>query len=520
MSTQTEKRIYIQGSLHPDVRVPFREVTLEEPLAPGGERLLRLYDASGPGDVSAPVPPLRGEWLARRGDTRREEGGALAVRPGRAITQMQYARAGVTTPEMEFAAIREQVDPARVREEVAAGRAIIPANVNHPQAEPMIIGRAFLVKVNANIGKSPLSSTPEAEAEKMRWSVRWGADTVMDLSTGADLKRTREHIIRRCPVPVGTVPVYEALERAGRVEDLTWEIYRDTLIDQARQGVDYFTIHAGVLRAFLPAAFRRRVGIVSRGGAIHAKWSLIHGQENFLYTHFGEICEILARYDACFSLGDGLRPGCVDDASDEAQMAELKTLGELTLTAWEHGVQTMIEGPGHVSIDRIRENMEKQEAWCHGAPFYTLGPLVTDVAAGHDHVASAIGGALIAQMGASMLCYVTPREHLGLPGLEDVREGLMVHRIAAHAADVGRGHPGARLRDSAMSSARANFRWEEQFSLAIDPETARRYYRESMPASAQPQPHSHYCSMCGPQFCAMNIDPALKARANCPVRAV
>ena len=452
---------------------------------------------------------------------------------------MHYARRGIVTPEMEFVAIREsqrlealrdsgllvqhrgeafgarlpdEITPEFVRREVAAGRAIIPANINHPELEPMIIGRSFLVKVNANIGNSPVASSIEEEVEKLLWAIRWGADTVMDLSTGRHIHETREWIIRNSPVPVGTVPIYQALEKVdGRPEELTWEIFRDTLIEQAEQGVDYFTIHAGVLLRHIPLTARRVTGIVSRGGSIMAKWCLAHHKENFLYTHFEEICEIMKAYDVAFSLGDGLRPGSIADANDEAQFAELRTLGELTRIAWEHDVQVMIEGPGHVPMQLIRENMERELGDCMEAPFYTLGPLVTDVAPGYDHIASAIGAAMIGWHGASMLCYVTPKEHLGLPGKHDVREGLVAYRIAAHAADLAKGHPGAQLRDNALSKARFEFRWEDQFSLSLDPERAREYHDETLPKEAHKL--AHFCSMCGPRFCSMRISHELREEA-------
>ena len=460
---------------------------------------------------------MRGGWIAERGDVEpspsaRGDGGrgALRARAGRSITQMSQAKRGVITPEMEFAAIREGVEPAVVMEDLAAGRAILPCNINHPESEPMLIGRRFLVKINANIGNSSLASSLQDEVEKMVFAVRWGADTVMDLSTGSQISETREAIIRNSPVPIGTVPIYEALERAGgEPRDLTWEIYRDTLVEQAEQGVDYFTIHAGLRREFVPMAVRRLAGIVSRGGAIMASWCQAHGSENFLYERFPEICEILAAYDAAVSLGDGLRPGCIADANDQAQFAELETLGELTKTAWERDVQVMIEGPGHVPMDKISENMERQVKACHGAPFYTLGPLVTDIAAGHDHINSAIGGAIIGMMGTAMLCYVTPKEHLGLPELEDVRVGVIAHKLAAHAADVAKGHPLALERDREMAAARAGFRWEDQFKLCLDGETAHKFF--TLKGSDGSPGDKDYCSMCGPKFCAMKISCALKA---------
>jgi len=491
----------------PGVRVPFREIPLAGAIPP-----LRLYDTSGPyGDEPHTVnlrdglPPLRGEWILGRGDVEAGSPRApLRARTGCVVTQMRYARRGEITPEMEFVALREGVDADFVRDEVARGRAIIPANVNHPESEPMIIGRNFLVKINANIGNSAVSSSIEEEVEKMVWSVRWGADTVMDLSTGEQIHETREWILRNSPVPVGTVPIYQALEKVGGIpEELTWELYRDTLIEQAEQGVDYFTIHAGVRLAYVPLTARRLTGIVSRGGSIMAKWCLAHHEESFLYTRFREICEILAAFDASFSLGDGLRPGSIADANDRAQFAELETLGELTRIAWEHDCQVMIEGPGHVPLDRIRENVERQIELCQEAPFYTLGPLATDVAPGYDHITSAIGAAMIGWLGTAMLCYVTPKEHLGLPSLDDVKQGLIAHKIAAHAADLAKGHPRAREWDDAMSRARFEFRWEDQFNLALDPATAREYHDETLPAEGAKL--SHFCSMCGPRFCAMEI---------------
>jgi phosphomethylpyrimidine synthase len=417
---------------------------------------------------------------------------------------MHYARRGQITPEMEFIAIRENCEPEFVRDEVARGRAVIPTNINHPESEPMIIGRNFLVKINANIGNSAIGSSIEEEVEKMAWATRWGADTVMDLSTGANIHETREWILRNSPVPIGTVPIYQALEKVnGKAEDLTWEIYRDTLIEQAEQGVDYFTIHAGVLLRYIPLTAKRVTGIVSRGGSILAKWCLAHHQENFLYTHFEEICEIMKQYDICFSLGDGLRPGCLADANDAAQFGELEALGELTTIAWKHDVQVMIEGPGHVPMHLIKENMEKQLELCHEAPFYTLGPLTTDIAPGYDHITSAIGAAMIGWYGTAMLCYVTPKEHLGLPDKQDVKDGVIAYKIAAHAADVAKGHPGARHWDDVLSKARFEFRWADQFNLALDPETAQKYHDETLPA--QGAKVAHFCSMCGPHFCSMKI---------------
>jgi phosphomethylpyrimidine synthase len=496
----------------------------EVPLTDGST--VRLYDTRGPSadphvttDVRHGLPPLRGPWVLERGDVEEYEGRSLAIpipgfrgarrRPlravaGRAVTQMHYARRGIVTPEMEFAAIREGVDPELVRQEVAAGRAIIPANVNHPEAEPMVIGRRFLVKVNANIGTSAVVSSIEEEVEKMRWAVRWGADTVMDLSTGRDIHATREWIIRNSPVPVGTVPIYQALEKVGgRPEDLTWEVFRETVVEQAEQGVDYMTVHAGVLLRHIPLTADRITGIVSRGGSIMAAWCLAHHRENFLYTHFEELCEIFRAYDVAFSLGDGLRPGSIADANDEAQLAELRTLGELAEIAWRHDVQVMIEGPGHVPMHRIEENVDLERELCHDAPFYTLGPITTDIAPGYDHITSAIGAALIGWHGASMLCYVTPKEHLGLPDREDVKQGVIAYRIAAHAADLARGHPRAREWDDALSRARFEFRWEDQFNLSVDPETARAFHDETLPAA--PAKRAHFCSMCGPRFCSMRI---------------
>ena len=563
------RKVYVQGS-RPDLRVPMREIRqTPTPTAAGAEPNppIVVYDTSGPytdpeyeADLARGLPPLREPWIAERGDTERLPGPSSEwarahpapeglrfparrpprrARAGANVTQMHYARRGIVTPEMEFVAIREsqrlealrdsgllaqhpgeafgarlpaEITPDFVRQEVAAVRAIIPANVNHPELEPMIIGRSFLVKVNANIGNSPVTSSIEEEVEKLLWAIRWGADTVMDLSTGRHIHETREWIIRNSPVPIGTVPIYQALEKVdGRPEELTWEIFRDTLIEQAEQGVDYFTIHAGVLLRYIPLTARRVTGIVSRGGSIMAKWCLAHHQENFLYTHFEEICEIMKAYDVAFSLGDGLRPGSVADANDEAQFAELRTLGELTRIAWEHDVQVMIEGPGHVPMQLIRENMERELGDCMEAPFYTLGPLVTDVAPGYDHITSAIGAAMIGWYGASMLCYVTPKEHLGLPDKHDVREGLVAYRIAAHAADLAKGHPGAQLRDNALSKARFEFRWEDQFNLSLDPERAREYHDETLPKEAHKL--AHFCSMCGPQFCSMRISHELREEA-------
>jgi phosphomethylpyrimidine synthase len=478
------RKVYVEGA--GGIRVPMREIQLS-----GGEPSLRVYDTSGPQghDVTDGLPPLRADWIRARGA------------PG---TQMHYARRGEITREMEFVAIREGMDVGLVRDEIARGRAIIPANVNHPELEPMIIGRNFKVKINANIGNSAVSSSIEEEVEKLRWATLWGADTVMDLSTGRNIHETREWIVRNSAVPIGTVPIYQALEKAGGApEDLTWEIYRDTLVEQAEQGVDYFTVHAGVLLRYIPMTARRTTGIVSRGGSIMAKWCLSHHKENFLYTHFREICEIMRAYDVSFSLGDGLRPGSIADANDEPQFAELKTQGELNKIAWEFEVQTMNEGPGHVPMHLIKENMDKQLEWCGEAPFYTLGPLTTDIAPGYDHITSAIGAAMIGWYGTAMLCYVTPKEHLGLPNRDDVKAGVIAYRIAAHAADLAKGHPGAREWDDALSKARFEFRWRDQFNLALDPVTALAFHDETLPADGAKV--AHFCSMCGPKFCSMNI---------------
>ncbi len=530
-------KVYVTGT-HPGVRVPMREIVLTAPEPP-----LRLYDTSGPYtdpshelDLREGLPPLRRPWVLARGDVEQlpaptsryrrelETDPSLAeirfpvsrtpfrAKPGRRVTQMHYARQGIITPEMEFIALREGIAPEVVRDEVARGRAIIPANINHPESEPMIIGRNFLVKINANLGNSPVTSSIEDEVEKMRWATRWGADTVMDLSTGPHIHETREWILRNSPVPVGTVPIYQALEKVdGKAEELTWEIYRDTLIEQAEQGVDYFTIHAGVRLRYIPLTARRVTGIVSRGGSIMAKWCLAHHQESFLYTRFREICEILAAYDVGFSLGDGLRPGSIADANDEPQFAELETLGELTRIAWEHDCQVMIEGPGHIPIHLIKENMDRQLTVCHEAPFYTLGPLTTDIAPGYDHITSAIGAAMIGWFGTAMLCYVTPKEHLGLPNKQDVKDGVIAYKIAAHAADLAKGHPRARQWDDAMSKARFEFRWEDQFNLSLDPETARAFHDETLPAPAAKV--AHFCSMCGPHFCAMKITQEVREYA-------
>jgi phosphomethylpyrimidine synthase len=518
---------YVDGA-H-GIRVPMRQIHLTD----GTD--FRVYDTSGPYtdpgvecDPRQGLAPLRAPWIQARGDvellpqptsTYRREREALpaldAVRfahsrkplrakTGRNVTQMHYARRGEITPEMEFIALREGVAPAYVRDEVARGRAIIPANVNHPESEPMIIGRNFLVKINANIGNSAVTSSIEEEVEKMTWAIRWGGDTVMDLSTGKNIHETREWILRNSPVPIGTVPIYQALEKVnGKVDQLSWEIFRDTLIEQAEQGVDYFTIHAGVLLRYVPLTAKRITGIVSRGGSIMAQWCLMHHQENFLYTHFEDICEIMQAYDVSFSLGDGLRPGCTADANDAAQFGELDALGELTKIAWRHDVQTMIEGPGHVQMHLIKENMERQLAVCDEAPFYTLGPLVTDIAPGYDHITSAIGAAMIGWFGTAMLCYVTPKEHLGLPNKKDVKDGVIAYKIAAHAADLAKGHPRAHEWDDVLSKARFEFRWEDQFALSLDPETAREFHDETLPAEGAKV--AHFCSMCGPHFCSMRI---------------
>lgn len=536
------KKVYAEGS-SPDIRVPMREISLSATTGAFGEEEnapVRVYDTSGPYtdpdvqiDIHEGLGALRTKWITGRGDVEeyngrtvrpedngyKKEGRAaeypglqrkpLRAKPGKNVTQLHYARKGIITPEMEFIAIREHVSPEFVREEVASGRAIIPSNVNHPESEPMIIGRNFHVKINANIGNSAVTSSIEEEVEKMTWAIRWGADTMMDLSTGKDIHTTREWIIRNCPVPVGTVPIYQALEKVnGIAEDLTWDIYRDTLIEQAEQGVDYFTIHAGVLLRYVPLTAKRTTGIVSRGGAIMAQWCLAHHQESFLYTHFEEICEIMKTYDIAFSLGDGLRPGSIADANDEAQFAELETLGELTEIAWKHDVQVMIEGPGHVPMHKIKENMDKQLEICKEAPFYTLGPLTTDIAPGYDHITSAIGAAMIGWYGTAMLCYVTPKEHLGLPNRDDVREGVITYKIAAHAADLAKGHPGAQIRDDALSKARFEFRWRDQFHLSLDPERAIEYHDETLPAEGAKT--AHFCSMCGPKFCSMRISQDIR----------
>jgi phosphomethylpyrimidine synthase len=527
-------KVYVEGKRHKGVRVPFRKIELSPTVSHTGRvevnEPVRVYDTSGPwsdpafhGDVERGLPALRQDWILGRGDVEetkssykpiagrsdREIPVGLRRRPlrakkGKVVTQLHYARQGIVTPEMEFIAIREGLEPEFVRSEVARGRAIIPANINHPESEPMIIGRNFLVKINANIGNSAVASSIEEEVEKMRWATKWGADTVMDLSTGKNIHETREWILRNSPVPIGTVPIYQALEKVdGKAEELTWEVYRDTLIEQCEQGVDYFTVHAGVLLRYIPLTAKRVTGIVSRGGSIMAKWCLAHHQESFLYTRFPEICEIMAAYDVSFSLGDGLRPGSIADANDEAQFAELKTQGELTKVAWKYGVQVMNEGPGHIPMHLIKENMDKQLEWCEEAPFYTLGPLTTDIAPGYDHITSAIGAAMIGWYGCAMLCYVTPKEHLGLPNKKDVKDGVIAYKIAAHAADLAKGHPGAKLRDDALSKARFEFRWDDQFNLSLDPDTAREFHDETLPAEGAKL--AHFCSMCGPHFCSMKI---------------
>ncbi|RAP77281.1 phosphomethylpyrimidine synthase ThiC [Paenibacillus montanisoli] len=535
------KKVYVQGS-RADINVPMREIALTPTKgADGIEEVnpsVRVYDCSGPytdseliTDIRKGLPLNRREWILERDDVEEYSGRTvkaedngykheefteqtnlfpglnrrpLRARNGANVTQMHYARQGIITPEMEYIAIRENVTPEFVRNEVASGRAIIPSNINHPESEPMIIGRNFLVKINANIGNSAVASSIEEEVEKMRWATRWGADTIMDLSTGKHIHTTREWIIRNSPVPIGTVPLYQALEKVGgKAEELSWEIYRDTLIEQAEQGVDYFTIHAGVRLHYIPLTAKRVTGIVSRGGSIMAAWCLAHHQENFLYTHFEEICEIMKTYDIAFSLGDGLRPGSIADANDEAQFAELDTLGELTQIAWEHDVQVMIEGPGHIPMHMIKENVDRQMEVCKEAPFYTLGPLTTDIAPGYDHITSAIGAAMIGWFGTALLCYVTPKEHLGLPNKNDVRDGVIAYKIAAHAADLAKGHPGAQERDNALSKARFEFRWRDQFNLSLDPERAMDYHDETLPAEGAKT--AHFCSMCGPKFCSMRI---------------
>jgi len=575
------RKVYVEGS-RPDIRVPMREISLDNtPTGFGGEQNapLYVYDTSGPYtdpevaiDVRKGLAPLREGWIEERGDTElldgltseygraREADKSLdalrfeltrkprRAKPGSNVTQLHYARQGIITPEMEYIAIREnmklakaraegsivaqqhpgqsfgarlpdEITPEFVRREVAEGRAIIPCNINHPELEPMIIGRNFLVKINGNIGNSAVTSSIEEEVDKMTWGTRWGADTIMDLSTGKNIHETREWILRNSPVPIGTVPIYQALEKVnGVAEDLSWEVFRDTLIEQAEQGVDYFTIHAGVLLRYVPMTARRMTGIVSRGGSIMAKWCLAHHKENFLYTHFEEICQICKTYDVAFSLGDGLRPGSVYDANDEAQFAELETLGELTKIAWKHDVQVMIEGPGHVPMHMIKENMDKQLKECHEAPFYTLGPLTTDIAPGYDHITSGIGAAMIGWYGCAMLCYVTPKEHLGLPNRDDVKTGIITYKIAAHAADLAKGHPGAQIRDNAMSKARFEFRWEDQFNIGLDPDTARAYHDETLPKESAKV--AHFCSMCGPKFCSMKISQEVRELDESQIAAI
>ena len=557
------RKIFVQGSLHKDVYVPLREISLSDQ---SQEQPLHVYDSSGPYtdteevvldlNIEEGLPRLREAWIRARGDVeeytgrevRPEDNGfaanerlvpefpakrtPLRARDGLAVTQLEYARSGIVTPEMEFVAIRENlgreriratserdgesfgaeipdyVTPEFVRDEVAAGRAIIPANINHPESEPMIIGRNFLVKVNANIGNSAVTSSVANEVDKMVWAIRWGTDTVMDLSTGRNIHNIREWIVRNSPVPIGTVPIYQALEKVDKVEDLTWEIYRDTLVEQCEQGTDYFTVHAGVLLRYVPLTAKRVTGIVSRGGAIMAQWCLAHHKENFLYTHFEEMCDIMRAYDVSFSLGDGLRPGAIADANDAAQFAELETLGELTTIAWDKGCQVMVEGPGHVPMHKIKVNMDKQLEVCGEAPFYTLGPLTTDIAPGYDHITSGIGAAMIGWFGTAMLCYVTPREHLGLPDRDDVKEGVITYKIAAHAADLAKGHPAAQVRDDALSRARFEFRWDDQFNISLDPDTARELHDETLPKDAHKS--AHFCSMCGPKFCSMEITQKLR----------
>ncbi len=557
------RKVYVAGHIHPDIRVAMRQISVS-----GGEPALRVYDTSGPytdaaaqTDIARGLAPHRHEWIMARGDVEQiagreqkpEDDGLkpgearrvplfdragrmpLRAKPGKAVTQLAYARAGIITPEMEYIAIRENlgraavldgkrdgesfgaeipdhVTPEFVRSEIARGRAIIPANINHPESEPMIIGRNFLVKINANIGNSAVSSSVAEEVDKLVWAIRWGADNVMDLSTGRNIHTTREWILRNSPVPIGTVPIYQALEKVeGRAEELTWEIFRDTLIEQAEQGVDYFTIHAGVRLAYVPLTAERVTGIVSRGGSIMAKWCLAHHKESFLYERFGEICEIMRAYDVSFSLGDGLRPGSIADANDAAQFAELETLGELTKVAWQQDVQVMIEGPGHVPMHKIKVNMEKQLEACGEAPFYTLGPLTTDIAPGYDHITSGIGAAMIGWFGCAMLCYVTPKEHLGLPDRDDVKTGVITYKIAAHAADLAKGHPAAQLRDDALSRARFEVRWRDQFNLGLDPETAEKFHDQTLPAEGAKL--AHFCSMCGPKFCSMKISHEVREAA-------
>jgi phosphomethylpyrimidine synthase len=502
-SMNARSKVYAEGS-RPDIQVPFTQVELS-----GGEAPIRLYDTSGPGsDPEVGLPKLREAWIAERANA----AASTIVHEGAELecpTQLHYAKQGIVTPEMEFVAVREGLEAEFVRAEIASGRAILPANVNHPETEPMIIGKNFLTKINANIGTSAVSDSVAAEVEKLTWATKWGADTVMDLSTGKHIHETREHIMRNSPVPIGTVPLYQALEKVnGDPVKLNWEVYRDTIIEQAEQGVDYMTVHAGVLLRYVPLAARRVTGIVSRGGSIMAAWCLAHHEENFLYTHYRELCEIFAKYDIAFSLGDGLRPGSIADANDDAQFAELRTLGELTHIAWEYDVQVMCEGPGHVPMHKIKENVDLQQELCGEAPFYTLGPLTTDVAPAYDHITSAIGAAMIGWFGTAMLCYVTPKEHLGLPNREDVKEGVIAYKIAAHAADLAKGHPKAQEWDDALSKARFEFRWQDQFNLALDPDRAREYHDETLPA--EPAKTAHFCSMCGPKFCSMKISSSIK----------
>ena len=537
------KKIYKKGKLYPQIQVPEREITLSHTVIEGEtieNEPIRVYDTSGAytdpeitTDISKGLAPIRQEWIDMRDDTEWLESHSVEIeasptavfydqlfpnkrvprraKAGKNVSQMHYAKKGIITPEMEYIALRENCSPEFVRDEVAIGRAIIPANINHPELEPMIIGRNFHVKINANIGNSAVSSSIAEEVEKLTWSIRWGGDTVMDLSTGTNIHETREWILRNSPVPIGTVPIYQALEKVdGKAENLTWEVYRDTLIEQAEQGVDYFTIHAGVLKEYIPLTAKRVTGIVSRGGSILAMWCMHHDKENFLYTHFDEIIEIMKAYDVSFSLGDGLRPGSIADANDAAQFGELKTLGELTKRAWEHDVQVMIEGPGHVPMNLIEENMTKQLELCHEAPFYTLGPLTTDIAPGYDHITSAIGAAQIGWYGTAMLCYVTPKEHLGLPNKDDVKEGIIAYKIAAHAADLAKGHPGAQVRDDALSKARFEFRWHDQFNLSLDPIRAMSYHDETLPADGAKV--AHFCSMCGPDFCSMRLSQDIRKK--------
>ena len=534
----SSKKIYIQGKQFKDIQVPFRQISLSDTNTDTKQEKnnpINVYDCSGiytdphyEKNIEIGLPEIRKQWIQERNDTERlttassiyyhtrnlnqnkqtiqfpNRRNPLKAKENHNVSQMHYAKKGIITAEMEYVAIRENCEPEFVRQEIAKGRAIIPANINHTEVEPMIIGRNFKVKINANIGNSAITSSIIEEVEKMAWSIRWGGDTVMDLSTGQNIHETREWILRNSPVPIGTVPIYQALEKVnGIAEDLTWELYRDTLIEQAEQGVDYFTIHAGVRLAYIQLTQKRLTGIVSRGGAIMAKWCMTHHKENFLYTHFEEICDIMKAYDISFSLGDGLRPGSIQDANDDAQFSELKTLGELTEIAWKHDIQTMIEGPGHVPMHLIKENMEKQLDICKEAPFYTLGPLTTDIAPGYDHITSAIGAAQIGWYGTAMLCYVTPKEHLGLPNKNDVKEGIIAYKIAAHAADLAKGHPLAQERDDALSKARFEFRWEDQFNLSLDPETAKAYHDETLPAEGAKV--AHFCSMCGPKFCSMKI---------------